>query len=483
MQHNIKSGLKYVYRYTFVLLNLFFILSGCKKLVSVSEPVDTITTPEAFSSDANATSALVEIYNSLIRGYGNTGSFDYGNGVITLYGGLSADELNYFSTSNINIAQFQTNNLKSDNSNLDNQLWRGPYFNIYLSNAVIEGLSKSSTVSDSVKKQLLGEAKFLRAFNYFYLVNIYGDVPLTTSTLFITNSVLPRTDKAQVYQQIINDLKDAQSTLANNYSFSNSERIRANKFAATALLARVYLYINDWVNAEAQSNLVIADSSDYYLTDDLNATFLANSSEAIWQLKVSNLYSPYATNEAKNIIPTSATAAPIYYLTSQLLNAFEPGDLRKTAWLNSTLYRTVRYYYPYKYTVRQGTANGNVPQYYMMFRLAEQYLIRAEARAKRGGDMTNAIYDLNKIRKRAGLAELDVSLTQDQVVAAVEQERKIELFSEWGHRWFDLKRTGRTDDVLGPIKGSSWQTTDQLYPIPFIELVNDPNLKQNQGYE
>lgn len=125
---------------------------------------------------------------------------------------------------------------------------------------------------------------------------------------------------------------------------------------------------------------------------------------------------------------------------------------------------------------------GNISEYYTPLRLAEQYLIRAEARANQD-NLNGAVDDLNVIRKRAVLTTLLNSLTQAQVLAAVAQENRIEFFAEWGHRWLDLKRTGQADAVLGSLKGSNWQTTDQLYPIPISEILRDPNLEQNPGYQ
>ncbi len=99
-----------------------------------------------------------------------------------------------------------------------------------------EGVEKSKTLSVAVKEQLLGEAKFLRAFFYFYLVNLYGDVPLIISTDYVVNAKSSRTDLLQVYDQIVRDLIDAQRNLS--VSYVSSERVRPNQSVATALLAR-----------------------------------------------------------------------------------------------------------------------------------------------------------------------------------------------------------------------------------------------------
>jgi hypothetical protein len=124
--------------------------------------------------------------------------------------------------------------------------------------------------------------------------------------------------------------------------------------------------------------------------------------------------------------------------------------------------------------------SGDATEYLMVLRLAEQFLIRAEARAHQK-NLADAISDLNIIRHRAGLPDLSSSLVQADVLAAVEKEKRIEFFAEFGHRWFDLKRTGRVDAVLAPIK-PLWTSTAAFYPLPFSELQKDPNLTQNPGY-
>ena len=118
-----------------------------------------------------------------------------------------------------------------------------------------------------------------------------------------------------------------------------------------------------------------------------------------------------------------------------------------------------------------------------MFRLAEQYLIRAEARAQQN-NISGAQADLNAIRTRAGLANVTAT-TQTGLVTAIYHERQIELFTEFGHRWFDLKRTGQLDAVMGiaaPQKGGTWASYKALIPIPASEISINPHLTQNPGY-
>ena len=115
-----------------------------------------------------------------------------------------------------------------------------------------------------------------------------------------------------------------------------------------------------------------------------------------------------------------------------------------------------------------------------MLRLAEQYLIRAEARARQG-NIPGAQQDLNSIRNRAGLPNTTTS-GPTEILEAIMEERQRELFTEGGHRWLDLKRTGRTTEVLAPLK-PLWDPTDVLWPIPEDEIFNNSNLlPQNPGY-
>ncbi|HTF30713.1 MAG TPA: RagB/SusD family nutrient uptake outer membrane protein, partial [Flavitalea sp.] len=141
----------------------------------------------------------------------------------------------------------------------------------------------------------------------------------------------------------------------------------------------------------------------------------------------------------------------------------------------------IEYYYPYKY--KSATLDDPITEYATVFRLGEQYLIRAEARAQQG-DILGATDDLNTIRARAGLGNTAATIQSD-LLAAILHERRVELFTEWGHRWFDLKRTASVDAVMNlvtPQKGGTWSSNWAWYPIPDGELRANKNLVQNVGY-
>lgn len=445
-------------------------LTSCEKFLEIDPPKTSLSGSTVFVSDATATAAVVGIYERMTE---LTDRFQSGTSSVTLLTGLSSDEFYSVSTSSQQI-EFYDNELLEDN-NIVSKFWADLYEDIYSANAVLEGLEQSQQVTPAVRQQLEGEVKLIRALSYFYLVNLFGNVPYTAETDYKKNSLASPTEKSEIYAHIIDDLKDAQNLMAENYVYY--ERVRPNRLTATALLARVYLYLEDWANAEAEATSVI-DNSLYEIGDDLNSTFLKESKEAIWQLQP--VVPGYATYDGLSFIFSGVRRDVA--LSDEMLNAFETNDNRRTSWVGSRVISDVTYYYVYKYKVRiLGNATDLPPEYLIVFRLAEQYLIRAEARAHQG-EFLDSQEDLNVIRNRAGLPNTTAS-DEASLLQAIEQEKRIEFFGEWGHRWFDLKRTDRADAVLSTIKGSNWQSTDVLFPLPQIEMTLNPNLKpQNSGY-
>ena len=462
--------------------------TSCKKLVEVSVPATSVTGTSAFNSDATAIAVLTSIYaNNSANLLSNTGSIPS----ITFFAGLSADELTLWSgSSNTQEKAYFQNALSSGANGFGHEYWANIYPYIYSCNAAIEGLNSSSSLTAAVKQQLIGEASFMRAFFYFYLVNLYGDVAMPLSSNYKANAALGRIPKGQVYQQIIIDLQQAENYLNVNYLDatllnSTTERVRPTKWAANALLARVYLYMGNWASAQTQADSVITNTSLFGLLP-LNQVFLRAGSgvnEAIWQLQPVNV--GWNTEDAKAfIVPTSGPGTGLNigaYLSDTLLNSFEASDQRRSQWVDSTIVEGTTFYYPYKYTVN--TYNAAVTEYLMLLRLGELYLIRAEAKAQLG-DIAGAASDLNAIRSRAGLGATSAA-NQADLLAAIAHERQVELFAELGHRWLDLKRTGSIDatmTVVTPQKGGVWHSYQQLYPILFTDIQYNSKLVQNPGY-
>jgi hypothetical protein len=474
-------------------IGILIVFNGCKKLVEVEPPVTSTTGSNVYTSDATAAAVLTGIYLKMSSNSYATGASSTSNHLSLLLG-LSADELTLFDLNNTAKLAYYRNAL-SASSSIGIETWNNIYPVLFICNSAIESLTKNDFLTPAVRQQLLGESKFVRAFCYFYLVNLYGDVPLILTTNYTTNSLYSRTEKKQVYEQIISDLKDAEEYLTPNYVDgtlikNTSERVRPNKWAAAALLARVYLYIGDYVNAEEKSTVVINNSSLFNLVA-LNGVFLKNSLEAIWQLQPTS--SGFNTDDARLYVlsapPTGINSSHPVYLSSLLLNSFELNDQRKKNgnWINSFTDLTGTYYFSNKYKVAiQNTAittPAGMTEYLMVLRLGEQFLIRAEARAQQG-NLTGATSDLNAIRERAGLTK-KIATTQTDLISTIIHERQVELFTEWGHRWLDLKRTNAIDAVMGivaPLKGGSWNKNWQLFPIPLYDLQNNQNLGQNDGY-
>lgn len=459
-------------------------VTGCKKFVQVPTPITSLNSANVYNSDATAAAVLTGIYTNI----SSTGVTS-GLGATSVYCGLSADEYTlYDPASEPAYVPFYVNALTNVNTAGGN-FWV-LYQTLYVANSAIEGLTGNNNLTPAVDQQLLGEAKFVRAFCYFYLVNLYGDVPLVIGTDYKSNELLSRTPKAQVYEQIVADLKSAQTLLSDQYLDGTllnptSERVRPTKWAAAALLARTYLYTGDWADAQNEASLVISNTAVYSLIS-LNNVFLKNSSEAIWQLQPVN--SRQNTPDGLFfILPASgpSVSRPVH-LSNSLIGSFELNDQRLSSWVNSVKTTVggiaTTYYYPYKYKVN--TPGAPVTEYEMVLRLGEQYLIRAEAEAN-NSDTNDAVNDLNVIRKRAGLANYAGATDKSSLLTAILHERQVELFSEWGHRWLDLKRTSVVDVVMPiatPQKGGTWQSSKQLYPLPQADLQDDPNLVQNPGY-
>ena len=269
--------MKELYRISFYLIILLLVLvsffeSGCKKFVTIPPPQDQLVSSAVFADSSDATAAVLGIYIGVMNVFG----VDFANGGVTLYSGLAADEL-YPNTGNSDDNEFYGNAISSS-SIISSGFWVQAYQWIYQCNACIEGLSSTTAVSTSCKNELMGEALLSRAFFYFNMVNLWGGVPLVTTTSYQVNETMPRSSQDSIYLQIVKDLKAAQSLLPGTY-FSTG-KTRPNQYSATALLAKVYLHLNQWKDAQNAASIVI--NSGLYSLDTLNGVFLPNSNEAIW---------------------------------------------------------------------------------------------------------------------------------------------------------------------------------------------------------
>ena len=460
-------------RFSLILLALF--LSGCEDFLEVETPNYLLDSKTVFANDDTAEAALQGIFNQLF----NTSFSNGGSQSVSFLGGLSADTYTPITNAQDDVEFYQNKISPENNSNL--VLWSDAYNVIYQVNALLEGIKENNSLSPELVKRMEGSSKFIRAFTYFYLVNLYGDVPLILKTNYRQNALASRTSVDTIYEQIIKDLEDSAALLDEEYK--NGERTSPNRSAALAMLARVNLFLENWEKAELYSSQVIEKSSLYEILDDPNEVFLANSHEAIWQISPIGWGNSFTHTRDGNLLTKTATSYNPVVLSNDLINAYVMQDKRYQSWINPFESEGDTLYYPNKYKIQFDASGGPILEYSMVLRFAEQYLIRAEARARMGNDL-GAIEDLNKIKARAGTSLIDdnqENLTTNEILKEILLERRREFFGEWAHRWLDLKRFDESA-LLENKTDSNWTLTSNLWPIPFSERQKDPNLTQNPGY-
>jgi len=260
-----------------ILLPLGLLITSCNKLLEVT-PKYIYTTEQIYANDQLADSVVLALYGKFANMQTN----------LSLTTGFSSDEIkpgiNSFNPGYTFMYSYNLNPF----SGPTNDFWSECYTVIGITNTMIEGAGQSTGMSQTGKDEVLGQAKFMRALNYYFLVNLYGDVPLVLSSNYQEERLKPRTGVSTIYAQIIKDLEDASLLLADDY---RDQRVRANKWAALALLSRVYLFTKDWSKAEAAASQVIGENKRYTLgkLDGPDGTeamdiFVKNNPEQILQL-------------------------------------------------------------------------------------------------------------------------------------------------------------------------------------------------------
>ena len=448
-------------------LLLVSVLHSCDDFIETDMPITELNAVAVFDEMNTAHAAMANVFaqmrdNGLLTGKNNGGSKELG---------LYADELRWFGNSNQSSAHFYNNTLIPTHPTVA-EWWNRGYSQIYAANAVLEGVERSEKLSQMQKNQLQGEAKFARGMLHFYLLQLYGAIPYITGTDYTINKSVTRLAVATVYDSIVSDLEEASVLLSADYL--SPERTRPNSYASKALLARVYLYAGKWAEAANSASAVLNQTELYVWETDLNAVFLKESTGTIWQYagRSATRNTDDGTTFIFNSSPPNSVA-----LTTSLLSAFEEGDQRKLNWTKGVGGGTNLFYHPNKYKKRG--AAGPQTEYTVVLRLAEQYLIRAEARARQG-DFIGAQEDLNVVRNRAGL-DNTIAVSEVDLLHAILHERRVEYFTEFGHRFMDLKRYGALNTALG--FKPDWEETEEHLPVPQAELNLNPNLgSQNPGY-
>lgn len=476
-----KNILKTTYLTVIVCLLLLSVTS-CEDFLEAPLPPEKITADKVFGTPGAIEMAMLGVYRNA--------SIYYGSGQLAYREDQLADNLcaNPPLSSDI----MSTSQYDASNSSSLSNTWSGPYAAIFQANNMLVNLAIATAhITDEQRDQYKAQTLFLRALMYFELVKLYGDVPLILEPDPTVSKTKARTPKAEVYVSIIADLKEVLGLLpATNIPGLDARRC-ANKYVAEALLARVYLSMGDYANAETAATDVI-NSSNYSLETDLDAVLMRRSAEIIFGIDGALLQAP------NNCWFYGSMGMPIFYpgfpmpnmyaysgwgcLTKSAIDEYEADDQRFATWFSYSREKnvfSVKYKYNYFF---QEEADAD-PQDFCVLRLSEMYLIRAEAKARKSSpDLQGAAEDLNQVRtKHGGLPGITAG-SQSEMLTALEHENRVEFMCE-GHRWYDLVRTNRADAVLSQLDyKTGWAAHKVLLPVPAKELINNTSLVQNPGY-
>lgn len=439
-------------------LALTVCLTACNKALDL-KPTGSIDQTQAILTSNDVQSTLVGTYNRM-------GLSDvYGGGVFVYEDLLATQSVVNFAGTFQGLSQMANQAMTNDNGFAENT-WLGAYQVINQTNNVLANLTKAD--ADQADR-IEGEAKFMRGLTYFDLARIYGKawndgdpganlaVPLvlTPTTVVSTASFVPRNTVKDVYAQAISDLKTAETKLPEDNGFY------ANTYAASAILARLYLQQGDYANALTEANRVIEGGAfelvgDYASEFGGTAAHVSNSTEDIFAIQVTE---QQGTNALNTYYASSGFGGRgDIRVRASFLAEFEPNDVRGKFFTGTTTIRTRKFNNQY----------GNVH----VVRLAEMYLIRAEANIRLSSAVGDTpANDVNLIRSRAGLGDL-ATVT----LANVLTERRHELYFEGGFFLHDAKRLALNVGAL------PYSSPRLIFPVPLREINANSKLIQNEGY-
>lgn len=415
--------------------------------------------------------------------------------------------------------------------------WNDSYNGILRCNLVIDRIDAISFNDETQKTQYKAEVRFLRALYYFYLNRIFGGYALNGALLGvvkvdreITQDEAYESERAplsEIYDLIVEDLIYAEANLPESYNSTDVGRV--TKGGAGGLLGKVYMTMagyplnkgNEYYNKAIEQFKKVINNSRFTLEPTYSALFDVankNTKESLFEVQYkkgaqggatgspwNNNFAPrFSDKEVVLIGDKSGENAP----TQSMSDAYEAGDPRKyvsmrDGWINAKTeaWESDKYVCKYYDVATSGSDNGNN---WIELRLADIYLLYAEALVRTDNDKQEAIYYVNKIRERAGntpgdpdivkpsdlLKDLQLSdfASDRELLLAIENERRVELAFE-NHRWFDLVRTGRAKDVMtesqkyNGFPDFTWSDDALAYPIPMTVMQSSPQkIIQNKGY-
>ncbi|MBI6121233.1 RagB/SusD family nutrient uptake outer membrane protein [Salegentibacter maritimus] len=493
----------YIFAFGFSILMLG---SSCSDFLEEKNE-SNYTQDNYFQTAAQAETVINELYAELRFVLDNVGT--YGEGPFMML---------EFPTGLLNteVGQAEFNrNLRTLNANAENNYfnvwWEQSFEAIANANLAISNIP-GIDMNDANKKKLIAQAKFMRAFHYFNLVRIFGDVPLILEPVDATSELLypERTPKAEVYNAIVSDLIDAEAA---GLSFKDTTG-KVSTGAIKSLLSSVYLTMagyplqagDEYYKMSADKAKEVIENSSYNLFndyDELHDPETQNSGEFIFQnnylagANLTNYLTQWLLPRALNISKFSDEFG-VMYPTEAFISSHEPGDKRiEEKEFYFTEYPSIddqdqivnfNAHYIYKYFDENAvleTAQSDLN--WTFFRYAEVLLTYAEAGYEAYGPTTDVLEAINKVRRRAQLPEFDSNITKEDIW----RERFHELAFE-NKYWFDMVRrrkvlnveSGNWDDFIGHqfTYGPSLTEKYLLFGIPQREIDNNKKLTQNPGW-
>jgi starch-binding outer membrane protein, SusD/RagB family len=501
-----------IIKLTLLFCCIIALFTQCKKSLLTIEPTVPINTVDNYyKTEADAISAtnatytpLTAIYNGAAWHVGDIMSDD-----ADLGGGGGGDGLETAELDNFNITTFNP---------ITNLMWAQCYFGILRANLVVEKVPGIAVMNETTRKRCIGEAKFLRALFYYHLVRLFGDVPLYTNAITVEEANnITRSPKANVYTQIILDLKSAETLLPNTYGPDDKGRVTAG--AAKGILASIYLTLGDKINAAAKSLEVINNKTlyGYDLWADYGDNFKLeneNGKESLFEVQYRSgqpSYNDYSAGQklntffgprAQNVVPASGYGWNVptknfvdqYQKTGTAYSTIIDKRSKSSVWLPGDVFGSYtqpatligspfgfnikKYFVPAANVAGDGggwSSAQNVP----IMRYSEILLIYAEAA---GPALGKPMMDL--VRVRAGLAPIASGLTDAQWLDAIYKERRLEFGFEM-HRWYDLLRHPDANyfiTVMTAAGKTNVRAKHRFMPIPQGERDKNPNLTQNADY-
>ena len=419
--------------------------------------------PDNYISDAAVIQTLSSAKAALNGAYHDLASSSYYGGQYFDAGvNLAADNVTWTGSLNY-YYDFDTHQYSAENQLLS-YAWYAIYATVNQTNQVIDKVTVLNDGSESERRRIIAEATVIRSLAFFDLARTWGNIPVVKQATSSPTQFdgVKQTKAKDVYQLVVDDVLAIYNDLS-----ESSDRVHVTRSAADAFLARVYLYLEQWDKAEQYASKVI-DNGNYALGTIQDLIDDKETAESIWELA----YSSSFTNQQSTYWRSPDQGGrhewgPSKELMQLLADPTVGGD-RKAFYQDFSSAQVPDYFVGTLY--HRSTLDDDV----IIFRLAEQYLIRAEARANQQ-NVSGALSDLNIIRRRANISEIvDVASTQE-LLNLIADERRVELALE-PHRWFDLIRTGKAESVLG-IK--TYQT---IFPIPYNDIQADKDLVQNDNY-